>query len=180
MPPLRDERFIRMRPPLKNFGGHPEFHQYRTWFRSLYRVPNKQIFDVIRRQVLFGQYPPFEDAAHVCYGGPKENVGKVEEWKEERAERIAWIELAITSPNFIVTGNTPNGQVYLLYLGPDPGTVQEPEYYCVVVNAYESRLNEVEFVTAYDVTYTEYDRMRKYGSQIYPKPTPRRRKKKKT
>ncbi|RYE13381.1 MAG: hypothetical protein EOP45_21275, partial [Sphingobacteriaceae bacterium] len=86
---------------LQNLGGHEQFTAYQKWFRSLYCDPNRVVKDVLNRRVTFDMYPSLDDTAHVCYGGKDDHAYKAEYWVQERAERIAWIEVALTNPNFI-------------------------------------------------------------------------------
>lgn len=174
--PVGKERFTQMRPPLKNFGGHPEVHQYRAWFRGIYCDPAHPIYDVKRRLVLFDQDPKLDDTVHVCYGKNYANMS--DRWDEQRAERIGWIEVTLKDPTKIVESDRGlNRQVYLRRFDPDPGTEQSLEFFCVIAHVINT--SSVEFVTAYYISARTYDEMVRAGKQIYPTVAPHSHKKKK-
>ena len=165
-----------LRQLLQNKGGHAEFEHYRTWFRGLYNDPERPVLDILGRRVLFDTYPTLDDCAHVCYGGEAGHAYKAEHWRQDRAERIAWIEYALTQPNKIHPDATiSTNEKYLLYVPPEMPE-QEAEYYMVIVR----RLNNpktVAFVTAYGISRKNYDEFEQVGPRIYPAPRPKKRKK---
>lgn len=163
--PDEQEKIYAMRPPLRNFGGHSNFEQYRELFQSLYNDPEKPIVDVMGRPVLFSQWL-LDDCAHVCYGA--DQAYNEHEWKLERAKRIEWIGLALRNPTKIhpdVDG--PHKQRYLLWLPPDAESEQDHEWFCVVAvrgNGF------MKFLTAFWISRDRFYQFGNIAPRIWPPP----------
>lgn len=172
---VQPENQTKARPETRNFGGHEHFSAYQKWFRELYSDPARPIYDVLGRRVLFDQEPLLDDCAHVCYGGINGRPYNPDCWYPQRAERIAWIERALTAPKKIHPDeNYSDRHKYLLFLPPDEGTEQENEFFCVIVRVLGSKT--VAFLTAYDISQATFDKYGNVGPRIYPPPTPKRKK----
>jgi hypothetical protein len=121
----------------------------------------------MNRLVLFGQNPKVEDCAHVCYGS--DAAYQEFAWDEKRAERIAWIALALKSPNEIRPDKDgPGREKYLLRIASDSQSGQDEEYYCVVVEVRSKKC--VGFITAYYINSVQFDKYGREAPRIYPRP----------
>lgn len=151
-----------MRPPLLDLGGHEAFSDYQAAFNQMYA--GRQITDPLGSTVSFA----LNDCLHVCYGGESRYWGNPIYWKQKRAERIEWIERAITAPNKIHPDKDyPKRRKYLLYLPPDNDT-QENEFFNVLVEATDK--NRFAFITAYDINQLTYRAYCDVPPCLYPIP----------
>ena len=126
------------------------------------------------RLVIFDTYPTLDDCAHVCYGGTAGHAYNQAFWSQERAERIAWIDIALIHPNKIHPDEgIPTNQKYLLCIPPEaPG--QESEYYVAIVRVLNSKT--VAFLTAYGISNNQYQKFAMIGPRVFPAPQPKRKK----
>lgn len=151
-----------MRPPLLKLGGHENFAAYQAAFNQTYA--GQWITDPLGNTVSFGP----NDCLHVCYGGESRFWGDPAHWKQKRAERMAAIGLAITTPNKIHPDKDyPKRRKYLLYLPPDDDT-QENEFFNVLVEAIGKQ--EFAFITAYDIDQATYRAYCAVPPRLYPPP----------
>src|ERR1700691_5014502 len=139
-----------MRPPLVQLGGSENFAAYQAMFDQLYHT--SPTVDVLGNVVIFNR----DRCEHVCFKSSDRvwNKGQRDNWSQERAERIAWIRLALETPNFI--RETPTGSwVYLREIPADRENNLAPELYAAVVDATEhkhSKAKQVYFLTAFRIT----------------------------
>jgi hypothetical protein len=164
-----------MRPPLTDFGGHPNFDKYQSYFRHLYSNSKEPVLDVMGRRVQF-DVEALDDAAHVCYGGLPGQPYNERCWSEARAQRIGWIILALTSPNRVHPDKSNSGnEKYLLFVKPDD-ELQDNEWYCVIVRRQGRQL--VSFLTAYPISRDSYYEYGAVSPRIWPSQDQKKKKKK--
>jgi hypothetical protein len=138
----------KLQTPLLIFGdcGPSEFESYRAAFDAMYL--KGAILDRFGRRIKF-----FDDSAeHVCYCKDqydKRRPPPRERWRPDRAERIPWIEVALTHPTSVLKENKEKGREnYLIVMQILSESGLKSEYYHVVV---QPRRNgtEADFKTAY-------------------------------
>ncbi len=149
-----------MRPPLLNLGGHEAFLDYQAAFNPMYA--GRLIADPLGNTVSFAP----NDCLHICYGGESRFWGAPTHWKQKRAERMRWIERAITAPNKIHPDKDySKRRKYLLYL-PSDNSTQENEFYSVIVEALDK--THFAFITAYDISQLTYRAYCNVPPCLYP------------
>lgn len=152
------------RPKLVSLGGKESFRDYQREFDRLYR--SGPVLDVLGRLIEFPEgacrHVCFKSSESDCYGqGPRDT------WSQERAERISWIEAALSDPATEIRPHLldPGKQVYLPSMDGEHGP---REWFFVVVVRIGAEKGE--FVTAYPVPYHYWSTWRKGGRRIYPPP----------
>ncbi|MCW3100758.1 MAG: hypothetical protein JWL77_6376 [Chthonomonadaceae bacterium] len=158
-----------MRPPFLKLGGEDNFADYQTEFHRL--LPSGLI-DFLGNQVNF---PP-GSCHHICYkqSDVRSSSSPRDQWRQDRAERIPWIKVALQKPTFICEGSRPMW-VYLVEIEQDRGNNLVPELFCVVVDARDvepETPGTVYFVTGYTISFREWNDKKKNGRWIHPPPKP--------
>jgi hypothetical protein len=126
------------------------------------------------RRVIFDTYPTLDDCAHTCYGGTAGHAYNSAFWNQERAERIAWIEIALTRPNRVHPDEKiQTNQKYLLYVQPE-AVEQDAEYYVVIVRVLNPKT--VAFLTAYPISHSKFQEFGRIGPRVYPPSQPKKKK----
>lgn len=142
-------------PSLLRLGGESQFGRYQAEFDALYH--ERRIVDPKGRRVSF---PP-DACRHVCFKDQKEDryrrLPRV--WDQDRAERIPWIEAALTTPQEIRWSHQdPENQGYLLLIRREPDTGGAWERYGAYVEPLSAE--EVRFITAYPMQQWYWDNAR--------------------
>jgi hypothetical protein len=130
-------------------AAFPEYEQY---FNEAYRAG--PVFDRFGRRVIFTP----DRAHHVCFANPRHSEQKVKSrpvWREDRAQRIPWIMVALTHPTCQLKENKEPGMWNYLIRMQITHPAMICNYYTVVV---EPRRNgeEVKFVSAYRIDDREW------------------------
>ena len=163
-----------MRPPFTRLGDLACFAAYQMEFDKLY---GQGVTDALGNLVVFDA----DRCHHVCFKSADavHNKGEREVWSQERAERIAWIETALKSPNYI--RHTPtDAWVYLLEVEADRDNNFSQELYVVFVNAEKRNApTTVFFLTAFRIDYNKWNEYKKQKSIYDAKPRPPLKPKKK-
>jgi hypothetical protein len=164
------------RPELLKLGGEEAFAAYRGVFNQRYRG-QAPVRDVLDRQVVF----ELDACWHVCSQAAPGDTrhAKPRVWTQERAERILWIEPALTDAQTEIRPShmTEGREVYLFWVPADPAAgLNQERFYVVVEPIDEAR---VLFVTAYPIGERYWNEAKRKGPRLYPPPKPpkpRRRK----
>lgn len=156
------------RPPLLQLGGEESFRRYRREFQRLYQSEVSPITDVLGNLVLF----PEHSCRHVCFKGDvgdRYSRSRRENWSQERAERIGWIQFALCDLRTEVRPNDhdPDNRLnYIFIAEADPPNGLEQEYFVVV--AERSDRVTMTFITAYAIDHAAWRKYRQAGAALYP------------
>ena len=158
----------------KNLGGHENFHLYKSLFHSLYQDPLRPIFDILGRRIDFrpesiADVGYVDNAAHVCYGGRRHQWYAENYFDVQRAERIEWIEEALSHPSKIRRDREfYTNEKYLLRI---PRNGEPMEYFCVIAENMGKNvagIKTMEFITAYPIDWLTYERYVRVEPFVYP------------
>ena len=164
------------RPPLLLLGGEEAFNAYKAEFDRLYRT------EPIR--AIHPNYPEgiaihfdADRARHVCFAEVKSDRYKQGPrlWVQERAERIRWIQLALTQPDEVRAGHTdPRNLAYLLTILANPAgnPPETQERYGVYIER-PDREGHARFCSGYPLDEITWMNARKVGPRLYPPPKPK-------
>ena len=145
-----------MRLQLLKLGGYENFAEYEKKFKEIYE--SRTLYDVLENEVLFNDPSVNGDksCSHVCFGGSVGHWGNITYWSQERAERILWIEAALTSPNIKIHNDSVHEKRrrYLLVVDAVPEENLPTEFFCVIVEVKNKKT--VNFVTAYPIEAKQY------------------------
>jgi hypothetical protein len=130
-------------------------------------LPSMVLIDRIGNRVLFSD----DNCHHVCFK-PVENTynqGERTEWNLVRAQRLLWIETALTNPTAIVTKG--KSWYYLLEVEADLSTGAPGELYLAIANPLDAtpeKRGDVHFCTAYTISVNQWHEYRKSRPWLYP------------
>lgn len=158
------------RLPLLELGGEDAFPDYEAAFDRIYRAG--PVVDVLGNLV---EFPPGA-CRHVCFKPPEADpYGRLprEVWSQERAERIPWIDVALSDPGTEVRPNIarPDRLSYFLTVEADPARGLPVEYYGIVAEPQGPGL--MTFITGFPLgDHATFARWRRAGARLYPPPAP--------
>ncbi|MHB1561549.1 MAG: hypothetical protein ACYC61_29215 [Isosphaeraceae bacterium] len=135
-----------LQTPLLIFGtcSQADFPEYERYFNETYR--RDPVFDRYGRLVKFAA----DRAHHVCFANPRHDQKEKSRpvWREDRAMRIPWIQVALTHRTSVLKRNKEPGMWGYLV----PMQIIEPElirnYYQVLVEPRRGG-TELKFISAF-------------------------------
>jgi hypothetical protein len=137
-------------------GNEDHFEDYQAEFDRLF--PGGRATDVMGSVITFAR----DRCRHVCFKSEERiwNTGERGVWQQARAERIPWILEALTAPTCIT--NAPgNAWAYLLEVPRDQDNDVSGDLYVAIVR-------DRYFLTAFSISYTQWNKYRSNRPWVYP------------
>jgi len=164
---VREARINSLKTPLLMFGTccEADFPEYEQFFNATYR--GEPVFDRFGRRVTFTP----DRAHHVCFANPHHDQKEKSRptWREDRAQRIPWIMVALTHTTSVLKENKWPGMWGYLVIMQIVEPIFARDYFQVVV---EPRKNgeEVKFITAFKLDNVGWQNAMKMKSIPPPRP----------